>query len=91
MTNFQAYEKLKLAIANAPAIPPCQTTDPEIWFSDNETGVHDYRVAKIFCKTCPVRNECLQYAIVANEVHGIWGGLTYKERRKLAPKGWLKK
>ena len=91
MTNFQAYEKLKLAIANSSAIPPCQTTDPEIWYSDVTTGVHDFRTAKKFCKTCPVRNECLEYAIVANEVHGIWGGFTYKERRKIALKISAKK
>ena len=84
MTNLRAYEKLAEAIAAADTIPPCQTTDPEIWYSDVTTGVHDFRTAKKFCLTCPVKNECLEYAIVANETHGIWGGQTYKERRKIA-------
>ena len=86
MTNLQAYEKLAKAIAASHEIPPCQMTDPEIWYSDVTTGVHDFRTAKKFCAMCPVKMQCLEYAIVANETHGIWGGLSYKERRRLALK-----
>lgn len=34
------------------------------------------------CKGCPVREQCLDWALV-NEEQGIWGGLTEAERRKL--------
>lgn len=40
--------------------------------------------AKAVCVTCPVREECLGYALSAREAHGIWGGLTDVERRRLA-------
>jgi WhiB family redox-sensing transcriptional regulator len=39
--------------------------------------------AKEICDTCPVRQECLAYAVEVREQHGIWGGLTEKERRAL--------
>jgi WhiB family redox-sensing transcriptional regulator len=35
--------------------------------------------AKLICSTCLVRNECLEYALSANESYGIWGGLTEME------------
>jgi WhiB family transcriptional regulator, redox-sensing transcriptional regulator len=41
-------------------------------------------VAKAFCVRCPVREECLEYAMATRETHGIWGGLNEMERRQLA-------
>ena len=32
---------------------------------------------------CPVRPECLEYALEVRETHGIWGGLNEMERRAL--------
>jgi hypothetical protein len=29
---------------------------------------------------CPVRNECLWFAVELDEQHGIWGGLSHRER-----------
>jgi WhiB family redox-sensing transcriptional regulator len=31
---------------------------------------------------CPVRTECLEYALRHNVADGIWGGLTYPERKE---------
>ena len=39
--------------------------------------------AKEICAECPVRTDCLSYAVRIREQHGIWGGLTEKERRPL--------
>jgi WhiB family redox-sensing transcriptional regulator len=39
--------------------------------------------AKSICAACPVRVECLAYALDIREVHGIWGGLTEAERFEL--------
>jgi WhiB family redox-sensing transcriptional regulator len=41
------------------------------------------RAAKAICKTCPVRRDCLDYAIRIREPHGIWGGLNEIERKQL--------
>ena len=87
MKETIAYEALAEAIAQAPSIPPCQTSDPEVWYSDITTGVHEYRMAKKLCGVCPVRTECLTYAMKANERFGIWGGLTSTERQALRGQG----
>ena len=39
--------------------------------------------AKAICAACPVRSECLEYALRIREPHGIWGGLNELERRHL--------
>ena len=39
--------------------------------------------AKAICARCPVRNECLEYALEHHEKFGIWGGLSERERRRL--------
>lgn len=39
--------------------------------------------AKLVCAECPVKQECLEYAFVTNERHGIWGGTSERERRRL--------
>ncbi|HVF54354.1 MAG TPA: WhiB family transcriptional regulator [Actinomycetota bacterium] len=40
--------------------------------------------AKKVCQECPVRLECLEYALVTKEPYGIWGGLTEMERKSRA-------
>ena len=32
---------------------------------------------------CPVRRECLLWAIRTNEEHGLWGGMSHRERNAL--------
>jgi WhiB family redox-sensing transcriptional regulator len=41
------------------------------------------RAAKQVCAACPVRQECLDYALRMREPFGIWGGLNEAERRTL--------
>lgn len=36
------------------------------------------------CQLCPVRAECLSYALEANEQAGVWGGMTAYQRRLLS-------
>ena len=38
--------------------------------------------ARAICHTCPVMQECLDYAI-KNDCHGFWGGMTDSERKKV--------
>ena len=39
--------------------------------------------AKLFCSTCPVQKQCLDNAILNNEM-GMWAGTTEGERRRMA-------
>jgi WhiB family redox-sensing transcriptional regulator len=38
------------------------------------------RKAKAVCASCPVRMECLGYAVSRPEKYGTWGGLNEEER-----------
>lgn len=39
--------------------------------------------AKAICRTCPVIERCLQWALETGEQWGVWGGLSEDERRSL--------
>jgi WhiB family redox-sensing transcriptional regulator len=39
--------------------------------------------AQDVCDECPVRVECLDYAIATNQDSGIWGGLDEEQRRSI--------
>jgi WhiB family transcriptional regulator, redox-sensing transcriptional regulator len=60
----------------------CAQADPDTWYPDN----HAQAVAATrICATCPVRAECLDYALSGAETWrgittGIWGGTTPRER-----------
>jgi WhiB family transcriptional regulator, redox-sensing transcriptional regulator len=38
---------------------------------------------KAVCAACPVRQECLEYALDNRDKFGVWGGLTEMERREI--------
>jgi hypothetical protein len=40
------------------------------------------------CEPCPVRAQCLQWALETKQVWGIWGGLTYKQIRRTLSINW---
>ena len=39
--------------------------------------------AKAVCQTCPVQFDCLMTALETGERHGVWGGMSWNERRRL--------
>ena len=39
--------------------------------------------AKTVCRECPVRAECLEYALTAGEHYGVWGGKSEAQRKRL--------
>lgn len=58
----------------------CAQTDPELFHPKRG---HPCRDARRVCGACEVRVECLAYALAVPETDGVWGGLTYRERRRL--------
>lgn len=58
----------------------CAQVDPDIFFLDK--GRSD-ALAKEACEGCDVREQCLAYALKNREEHGIWGGTTARERKKI--------
>jgi WhiB family redox-sensing transcriptional regulator len=61
----------------------CATTDPELWFPELDS-LWRVREAKNICEKCPVKKECLEYALVNGFKEGIWGGLSPTERNRLS-------
>lgn len=63
----------------------CSTADPELFFPIGTTGpaLGQVEAAKRVCAGCPVREDCLEFALASNQEAGIWGGLTEDERRTL--------
>jgi WhiB family redox-sensing transcriptional regulator len=45
--------------------------------------LHEVAVAKAVCAGCKVRQMCLETALRNRERHGVWGGLTERERARL--------
>ena len=62
----------------------CAQVDPEIFFA--EKGGTPAPARRV-CAACPVQAECLAYAVADDSLHGIWGGLTERERRKVRQTG----
>jgi len=57
--------------------------DPDLFFPERGSNFHTTRAICAICNDCPVRQECLDYAITTYEIDGIWGGLPAHQRRKI--------
>lgn len=57
----------------------CTQTDPDSFFPEKGESSE----AKQVCMSCPVRVDCLDYALANGEQSGIWGGLTETELRSV--------
>ncbi|SDQ18087.1 WhiB family transcriptional regulator [Quadrisphaera sp. DSM 44207] len=55
----------------------CRQSDPDALFVQGA----EQNKAKIVCKACPVRTECLADALDNRIEFGVWGGMTERERR----------
>ena len=80
----EKWNELMDASKAAPVIPPCQNTDPEIWFPENlwhsGDNFNTVKIAKDLCNQCPVKNLCLEFALINDEEYGIWGGTSVRQR-----------
>lgn len=58
----------------------CATQPPEVFFPSDGVGVE---VAKRICAKCPVVDGCLEYALTNRIDHGVWGGTSERQRRRI--------
>jgi WhiB family redox-sensing transcriptional regulator len=56
---------------------------PPTSFERKDEKLDRERRAKAICATCAVKRPCLDYAVKIREPHGIWGGLSEGERKRL--------
>lgn len=63
----------------------CAPADPDLFFpvSSSGPGQRQEEEAKAFCMVCQVRRQCLSFALATSQAHGVWGGTTEDERRRL--------
>ncbi|MFD3531374.1 WhiB family transcriptional regulator [Streptomyces sp. NPDC058664] len=59
--------------------------DPDLFFPVGSTGPASLQAqeAKTVCRRCPVRRQCLAWAMEERQDFGVWGGLDEAERRAL--------
>lgn len=66
----------------------CREADPDLFFVPGEdytapAALAQVAAARRVCLTCPVRIECLSWAVEVSEDHGLWAGMTPDERRTI--------
>lgn len=57
--------------------------NPELWFPQFEDRKTCNEEAKQICRSCPVRDQCLAFAMNNPNISGIWGATTTRERAKV--------
>lgn len=63
----------------------CVGADPSIFFPQGPRLL-DFGPAYAICSGCPVRFECLAYALRLHMDDGMWGGKTPRERKQIRRK-----
>ena len=63
----------------------CRDEDPELFFPIGTSGPAAVQVeeAKLVCRRCAVRSDCLSWALETGQDAGVWGGTSEDERRAL--------
>jgi WhiB family transcriptional regulator, redox-sensing transcriptional regulator len=67
------------------SLAACRSADPDLFFPISQAGPAATQIlrAKAVCARCAVRSECLRYALAADPLQGVWGGMSEEERRLL--------
>ena len=58
----------------------CADRPPALFFPSDGVGVE---IAKKVCADCPVKDPCREYALAHRIDHGVWGGTSERERRRI--------
>jgi WhiB family transcriptional regulator, redox-sensing transcriptional regulator len=58
----------------------CANEAPSMFFPSDGVGVE---IARRICATCPVKEPCLEHALLNRIDHGVWGGASERERRRI--------
>ena len=61
----------------------CHEMGPQYTYIWYPSRGNDWRIAKDICDVCPVKKECLQFALDTDEGEGIWGGTSERQRRRM--------
>lgn len=81
MTTTRTHDTARRMVGDWMADALCAQTDPEA-FHPEKGQVQDTRAARAVCLNCPVREQCLEFALASGDEFGVYGGLTPHERRQ---------
>ena len=56
---------------------PCRK-EPDSWFYESDNSIAR---AKASCQGCPIKTRCFSLAVENREVHGVWGGEDFNNRK----------
>lgn len=59
----------------------CAQIGGDLWFAEKGDWATTIQ-AKLICQRCPVREQCLRWALENGENHGVWGGMTPEQRKR---------
>ena len=67
------------------SVAECQFADPDLFFpiASSAKALQQVAEAKEVCARCRVRRECLVFALLTHQRHGVWGGMSEEERYRL--------
>ena len=94
VTYYPWMDQSKCAETIPNTKPPQPKYDPDLWFPPRDKDLYKPIAdkAKSICfgrdgrPECPVRLQCLMAADEQDMVHGIWGGMSHRERAALKRK-----
>jgi|TARA_R110000822_G_scaffold95283_3_gene217970 WhiB family redox-sensing transcriptional regulator len=84
MTNRRqtAHQRLQHSINEVGSVP-CMD-NPAVFFPEDypnkEEREQTTRIARDLCNKCPIKEQCFEYAVEAQEPYGIWAGTLPSER-----------
>jgi WhiB family redox-sensing transcriptional regulator len=58
----------------------CAQSNPNVFFPHDGVGVE---IAKAICADCRATSPCLEYALANRIEHGVWGGCSERQRRRI--------
>jgi len=58
----------------------CRRYETDVFFPSDGAGVDR---ARAICSRCPIAGRCLDYALDNRIEHGVWGGCSERERRRI--------
>jgi WhiB family redox-sensing transcriptional regulator len=58
----------------------CASVGGDLWFPE---GGYSSKPARLICAECPVRRQCLEFAVANECTVGVWGGKSSAQIRRL--------
>lgn len=100
--NDDVYNQRLERVDTPPRGGNCAGRDLNVWFPNADKSgsradfiekfkklLSDTKIAKQICSECKIKTPCLSYALY-HENHGIWGGLTERERQTMRRRQGIK-